>query len=53
MSKQSRAEGDDYVFLIDVEADPGETTNLRKQHPDIAERLLKLHDEWREEVFDQ
>lgn len=53
MSKQSRAEGDDYVFLADVEADPGETTNLRKQHPDIAKRLLKLHDEWREEVFNQ
>jgi len=51
MSKQSRAEGDDHVFLADLEADPGETTNLRRQHPEIAEQLLALHDAWHADVF--
>lgn len=27
------------VLLFDLEKDPGETTNLAEQHPDIAERL--------------
>jgi hypothetical protein len=51
MSKQKRAEGDDYVFLADLETDPGETNNLVKQHPDIAERLLKQHDAWHADAF--
>jgi hypothetical protein len=47
MSKWHRAEGDDKTFLADLEADPGETKNLSKQHPDLVEKLSKLHDEWR------
>lgn len=50
MSKKGRAEGDDAIFLADLEADPAETTNLRREHPDIVESLLARHDSWREEI---
>jgi arylsulfatase A len=30
--------------LVNVEADPGETTNLAEQHPQIVKRLTMLHD---------
>ena len=52
MSKQARAEGDDFVYLVDLEADPGETTNLRAKYPKKADELLSLHDAWRETVFE-
>ncbi len=52
MSKRTRAQGDDAIFLADLEADPGEATNLRKQHPEVAEKLLKLHDDWRADIFE-
>lgn len=44
--RQARAQGDDAIFLADLEADPGERTNLRRQHPDVAENLLRLHERW-------
>jgi len=52
MSKRNRATGENAVFLADLEADPGETTNLLKKHPDIAKKLLDLHDAWRAAVFE-
>lgn len=51
MGKQERMQGDDFVFLVDLEADPGETKNLYKQHREIADRLLEQHDAWHREVF--
>jgi len=33
--------------LYDLDADPGETTNLWQQHPDVVGRLQKLLDEYR------
>jgi len=51
MSQRTRAGGDDAVFLTDVEADPGETVNLAKRHPDVVERLLKQHETWSVDVF--
>lgn len=50
MSNWGRAEGEDSVFLADVVADPGESKNLRHEHPEVTERLLALHDRWREGV---
>lgn len=41
-----RAKGEDAIFLADLEADPGEKTNLRRKHPEIVERLLARFDEW-------
>ena len=51
---------DDYKFthrfpdgpneLYNLKDDPGERNNLRRQHPDIADRLLKRHDEWRASI---
>ena len=31
-----------FVFLADLETDPAETTNLRKQHPEIVEKLGRM-----------
>ncbi|MBN1489334.1 MAG: sulfatase-like hydrolase/transferase [Phycisphaerae bacterium] len=53
INRQNRATGEDAVFLADLEADPGERTNLRRQHPDVAERLLKLHDAWRTSIAEE
>ncbi len=32
-------------FLVNLKADPGETSNLADQHPDVVARLRKLHDQ--------
>jgi len=37
-------------FLYDLEADPGETTNLKEKHPEIFKELKNLHKEWKNEL---
>ena len=44
---RKRLEGDDQVFLSDLDADPGETTNLRRKHPDRAGEMLRQVQQWR------
>lgn len=51
MGKQERMQGDDAVFLVDLEADPSESRNLYPQHRELADRLLKQHDAWHRDVF--
>ena len=34
------------LFLADLEADPGETTNRAAENPEVVARLRKLHDDW-------
>jgi len=34
-------------FLYDLETDPGETTNLKNQYPDVFKSLKKIHTEWK------
>jgi arylsulfatase A-like enzyme len=46
-SRENRATGENAVYLADVVADPGEKKNLRSQFPEVAEKLAKLHEEWR------
>jgi len=36
--------------LYDLDADPGETTNVIDQHPKVAARMLKAYDAWWKEV---
>jgi arylsulfatase A-like enzyme len=43
-------EGEDSVFLSDLETDPGETANLRHQHPELVDELQTLVHQWRKEV---
>jgi len=45
--RSNRALGDNYIFLSDMISDPGEKTNVYKQYTTIADKLLKMHDEWR------
>jgi len=33
-------------FLVNLAEDLGETTNLSGDHPDIVERLTRIHDDW-------
>jgi hypothetical protein len=33
------------IFLVSLQADPGEKTNLAGQHPEIVARLRRLHDQ--------
>lgn len=42
-------EGEDSVFLSDLEADPGESKNLRRVHPEIVDELSTLVHKWYEE----
>jgi hypothetical protein len=39
-------------MLIDLEADPGETTNVAAKHPDIVKRLLAVAEKAREDIGD-
>ncbi len=43
-------EGDDAVFLSNVEDDPGESRNLRHEHPEITDQLQTLVQQWRQNV---
>ena len=42
--------GDDAVFLSNLEEDPGESRNLRHDHPEIADELQTLVHQWRQDV---
>jgi hypothetical protein len=42
--------GDDAVFLSDLSQDPGETKNVRHDHPEITDQLQTLVHQWRQEV---
>lgn len=42
--------GDDAVFLSNLSQDPGETKNLRHDHPEITDQLQTLVHQWRQEV---
>jgi arylsulfatase len=44
--------GFDDPFLIDLESDIGETTNVADQHPDVVGRLLTLAERMREDLGD-
>lgn len=44
--------GFDQPFLVDLEHDLGETTNVAKQHPGVTERLLSLAEAMREDLGD-
>jgi hypothetical protein len=37
---------DKKLFLANLAADVSEKRNLAKEHPDIVERLRKIHQEW-------
>lgn len=43
-------EGDDAVFLSNLEDDPGESHNLRRQHPELTDELQTLLYAWRKSV---
>jgi arylsulfatase len=36
--------------LFDIQKDPGETTNVIADHPEVAKKMLKAYDAWWEEV---
>jgi arylsulfatase A-like enzyme len=36
----------DALFLVDLEADPGETTNLVSKYPDVVDALKKQYQDW-------
>ena len=41
------------LSLFDLESDPGETTNLAADHPDVVERLTQLGAAARREIVDE
>jgi arylsulfatase A-like enzyme len=41
-------EGEDAVWLSNLEEDPGETHNLRRLHPDVVDELLTGLYRWRD-----
>jgi len=41
------------VFLADLEADPGETRNLRDAHPEVVRELRAAAERWREGIEDR
>ena len=52
MGRQNRATtgNADYMFLSDTVKDPGERTNLYAQNKELADKLLKMHGQWRESI---
>ncbi len=44
---QKPLEGEDAVFLSDLDRDPGESQNLRRQHPEVVDELQTLLSQWR------
>jgi len=44
--------GFDKPFLVDLDTDPGETTNLADKHPDVVKRLLAVAEAARADIGD-
>jgi arylsulfatase A-like enzyme len=44
---QKPLEGEDAVFLSDLDQDPGESQNLRRRHPEVVDELQTLLSQWR------
>jgi arylsulfatase A len=44
---------DDTLFLTNLADDPSEMKNVASKHPEIVERMIKLHDRWLVEVVQQ
>jgi len=42
--------GGDREYLYDLEADPGETANLIREHPEVASRLRRSLREWSQQL---
>jgi arylsulfatase A-like enzyme len=42
--------GDDALFLSDLEQDPGESHNLRHEHPELVDQLSSAAHRWLQEV---
>ena len=42
--------GEDAIFLSDLDKDPGETTNRRREQPTIVDDLATKAHQWLEEV---
>jgi len=40
--------GDDAMFLSDLDADPGESRNLRRAYPDVLDQMATLAQSWKE-----
>ncbi|MBP85454.1 MAG: sulfatase [Planctomycetaceae bacterium] len=51
-SKKARITNNDARFLVHLAEDLGEMKNVASQHPDIVQRLEKLHDAWLVDVSD-
>jgi arylsulfatase A-like enzyme len=45
--------GEDAMFLSDLEADPGETKNLRALHPNLVDQLATLAHRWKASMIEQ
>ena len=45
-SDKAKLTNDDRLFLIDLQKDVGEMKNIARDHPDVVQRLLGLHEEW-------
>ena len=43
-------QGEDAVFLSDLEKDPGESKNLRRVYPNVTDELQTLVNRWRKDV---
>ena len=52
-SNKAPLTGDDALFLVNLEQDPAEMTNIARQHPETTQRLKKLHENWLQEVTKQ
>ena len=48
--KKSEARGQPVLSLFNLKEDIGETTNVIDQHPEIAQRLKAMLDEFEEEM---
>jgi arylsulfatase A-like enzyme len=47
---KERMQGDDALFLSDLESDPGETTNLRHKEPKLVDELATMAEKWLEDA---
>lgn len=43
-------DGEDAMFLSDLERDPGESTNLRRTHPNVLDKLATIAQKWKAEM---
>ncbi|HOA75239.1 MAG TPA: sulfatase-like hydrolase/transferase [Phycisphaerae bacterium] len=48
--QRTKLTGEDAIFLADLQTDPAERRNLRREHPELVRELQQRHEQWQSDL---